>query len=220
MPMPRRADIPVRIADGIRAHIANGVYPPESRLSQTALAEEFNASRVPIREALKLLSSESIVEHDPNRGFFVAPVSLDEARQLFRLRELVETLLLETLERPGEEQLAALQAQAERMEALLRAGDRNAWWPQHRAFHQIVFDLSPKKRLVAEAMRLWTLTDRYRALLPTPVRDEDAASGSVKHELVEALRCSDPATLLETRHRRRGQFEAAIEQTMTALGMD
>ena len=66
--------------------IARGTLAPGMRLGQTELAEQFSASRVPVREALKLLSSEGIIEHDPNRGFFVTRLSRDEAEQLFTVR--------------------------------------------------------------------------------------------------------------------------------------
>ena len=78
--------VPSKIADELRSMIARGTLSPGMRLGQTELATQFNASRVPVREALKLLSSEGIVEHDPNRGFFVTRLSRDEAEQLFRQR--------------------------------------------------------------------------------------------------------------------------------------
>ncbi len=54
------------------------------------------------------------------------------------------------------------------LEALLAAGDRTGWNIRHREFHLAIFNLSPQKILVREVLRLWTLTDRYRSLLPSP----------------------------------------------------
>ena len=93
--------VPAKIANELRSLIARGTLAPGMRLGQTELAEQFNASRVPVREALKLLSSEGIIEHDPNRGFFVTRLSRDEAEQLFTLRHLVEDELLSTIEWPS-----------------------------------------------------------------------------------------------------------------------
>ena len=74
---PQSVAIPAMIADNLRGMIARGNLAAGLRLGQRELAEKFNASRVPVREALKLLCSEGIVEHDPNRGFFVARLSSD-----------------------------------------------------------------------------------------------------------------------------------------------
>ncbi len=189
------------------------------RLGQTELAEQFNASRVPVREALKLLSSEGIVEHDPNRGFFVARLSRDEADQLFAMRHLIEDALLNTIEWPNAEQLADLERRAERLEELLNAGDRSAWWPEHREFHTIIFNLSPKKIIVREAMRLWTLTDRFRAILPLPRRPSAERSVVNKHDLVEALRGKDRKKLLAVRRDRREGFERLVLETLEARGL-
>src|SRR5262245_44465220 len=101
--------VPAAIASRLRSLIARGSYSPGMRLGQTELAEQFSASRVPVREALKLLSSEGLVEHDPNRGFFVARLSRDEAEQLFTMRHLIEDELLKTLEWPDEEEFADLE---------------------------------------------------------------------------------------------------------------
>ena len=88
--------IPLRIADEVRELVARGTLAPDMKLGQTELAERFDTSRIPVREALKLLMAEGIIVHRVNRGFFVAKLSSDEARQLFKLRQLIEDELLAT----------------------------------------------------------------------------------------------------------------------------
>ena len=196
-----------KIADELRGLVAAGSLPPGSKLGQIELAEQFNASPVPVREALKLLTSEGIVEHDPNRGFFVAKLSSAEARQLFRMRHLLEDELLQSVEWPNEAGLAELRRRAAELEDLLDAGDRRVWWLSHREFHQMIFDLSPHKVMVREAMRLWTLTDRFRAILPLPKRSSAQRSLVRKHDLVEALAERDREKLMRLRRERRDSFE-------------
>lgn len=211
--------VPAKIADELRSLIARGTLAPGMRLGQTELAEQFKASRVPVREALKLLSSEGIIEHDPNRGFFVTRLSRDEAQQLFTLRHLVEDELMKTVEWPSAIQLAELEKSAERLEQLLDAGDRSSWWDEHRAFHKVIFDLSPKKTIMREAMRLWALTDRFRALLPLPRRASEERSVVNKHSLLVALRERDRAKLVEARRQRRESFERLLLETLEARGL-
>lgn len=202
--------VPAKIADELRAMVARGILAPGMRLGQTELAEQFKASRVPVREALKLLTSEGIVEHDPNRGFFVARLSSEEAQQLFRMRFLIEEGLLQSIKWPDKKQIADLRRRAEELEDLLDAGDRTAWWLKHREFHHAIFDLSPHKVMVREAMRLWTLTDRFRAILPMPRRPSAQRNLVKKHDLVEALAAQDRDKLLEIRRERRESFESMV----------
>lgn len=202
--------VATKIADELRNLIASGVLAPGIRLGQIELAEQFSSSPVPVREALKLLTSEGIVEHDPNRGFFVTRLSSAEARQLFRMRHLLEDELLQSVEWPSEEQLAELRKQAVELEDLLDAGDRRLWWLKHREFHRAIFDLSPNKVMVREAMRLWTLTDRFRAILPLPRRSSEQRNLVRKHDLVEALAAHDRKKFIRIRRERRDSFEGMV----------
>lgn len=211
--------VPAKIANELRSLIARGTLAPGMRLGQTELAEQFNASRVPVREALKLLSSEGIIEHDPNRGFFVTRLSRDEAEQLFALRHMVEDELLKTVEWPDEQQMKELEHRAERLEELLNAGDRQSWWDEHRQFHTLIFELSPKKTIMREAMRLWALTDRFRALLPLPRRPSEERNVVSKHELLQALKKKDRKKLIEVRRQRREGFERLLLETLEARGL-
>ncbi len=98
-----------QVAEQIRQMIVRGTLAPGVHLSQEDLAESFDVSRFPVREALKLLAAETIVVHDLNRGFFVAALSSSEARQLYRLRELVETEIFKGLIWPTPRQLKGLE---------------------------------------------------------------------------------------------------------------
>jgi DNA-binding GntR family transcriptional regulator len=211
--------VPAKIANELRSLVARGTLAPGMRLGQNELAEQFNASRVPVREALKLLSSEGIIEHDPNRGFFVTRLSSDEAEQLFTLRHLVEDALLQTVEWPQDEQLDDLARRAQELEDLLNRGDRSNWWDRHREFHMMIFNLSPKKTIMREAMRLWALTDRYRALLPLPRTDSEERKVLSKHEFLDALREKNSEKLIAARRLRRISFEKMLLETLEARGL-
>jgi len=208
------AGIPAHIANQIRGLIARGALSPGVRLGQQELAERFQASRMPVREALKLLSAEGIIVHDANRGFFVASLSSDEARQLFELRHMVEDALLATIRWPTEEELRELNRRADELEKLLNSGDRSTWWTRHRDFHRMIFELSEKKVMVREAMRLWSLTDRYRSLLPLPQRPSAERALVKKHELVQALADHDRRKLIRVRSERRQDFERLVIEVL------
>jgi DNA-binding GntR family transcriptional regulator len=212
-------DIPSRIAEHIREFVARGTLGPGVRLGQAELAARFSASRMPVREALKLLSAEGIAVHDANRGFFVATLSSQEARQLFKLRHLIEDALLAEIRWPTDKELKELTRRADELEKLLNAGERAAWWSLHREFHRAIFELSDEKVIVQEAMRLWSLTDRYRSLLPLPQRKSDERVLVQKHDLVEALADHDRRKLLRVRAQRRKQFEQLVLKVLESRSL-
>lgn len=192
------SDMPARIAQQIRALISRGVLSPGVHLGQTELADRFETSRAPVREALKLLASEGTLHHDKNRGFFVAPLSSDEVRQLYRLRELIEGEVLVSVVWPDDAQLAKLQDQLEQMIQLRADDKRTEWATEHRLFNHAVFDLSQQKLMVKEVLRLWALTDRYRSLLfALPRQDLRRANGKSSNEarMLDALAQRDAKRL-------------------------
>jgi len=215
---PREENLPKLIADQLRELITRGTFPPGLQLRQMELAERFNASRVPLREALKQLSAEGIVEHDPNRGFFVAPLSIDEARQLYRMRHLLEAEVLRTVSWPSREELVALKEQLADLEAALKQQNAAAWLIRHRAFYRAVFDLSPEKVLFEEVLRLIRLTDRYRALAAHALPSRQRKATQERH-LLTVLAKRDRRRLLKVFDEDRTRIEQGIESVLTSRGL-
>jgi DNA-binding GntR family transcriptional regulator len=203
------------VADQIREQITRGVLAPGLQLRQMELADRFQSSRVPVREALKLLSAEGVVNHDPNRGFFVTMLSSDEARQLYRMRHLFERELLSTVEWPDKKQLKDLGKQVDEMEKLFKQGNRSEWMLRHREFHQTIFDFSPHKVMMREVLRLLRLTDRYRSLAPLP---NDRTMTPERH-LVKALAARDRQKLIRVFDEDRTQLEEHMLSSLQARGL-
>lgn len=216
----RNTSIPARIADSIRDLISRGTLAADVHLGQMQLAQRFGVSRVPVREALKLLASEGLILHDLNRGFFVASLSSEEARQLYRMRHLVEAELLSTIEWPSKETLADLRARVQELEKLIDEGKRAEWAVRHRDFHRAIFNLSPHKVLVREVLRLWTLTDRYRSLLPAQSKSSEASgTRSGERALVDTLAKRDRKKLLEVFEEDRTRVEEMLLGILDARGL-
>lgn len=207
--MRSNASLPNMVADELRALIVRGTLLPGEHLGQTQLADRFGRSKVPVREALKLLATEGFLRHDRNRGYFVAPLEIDEARQLYRLRRWIESELLETVEWPDKAKLAELRAQFDRLEKIDQARDYQAWSGALAELRYSLFDLSPHKALLREATRLWMLTDRYRALMP---REEGE---SQERRLITALEKRDRKALLEEFQEARAAVESALENAIS-----
>jgi len=213
-----RANLPETIARELRRLITLGTFAPGLQLRQVDLAAHFGSSRVALREAFKLLSAEGIIDHDPHRGFFVAQLSLAEARQLYRMRRLLEAELLRTVEWPSTSQLAALTAQADVLEQALREQDTAAWLACHRAFFTSLFELSPQKVLLREVLRLIGLTDRYRAMAPQVLPSAQRRILQERH-LLGALAKRNRRRLLELFERDRARIEAGVESVLRERGL-
>ena len=139
-----------------------------------------------MREALKRLAAEGVVEHDLHRGFFIANLSPEDAGQLFRLRQLLEHEVLSSSRWPVKDELAALAIEVGRLDEHLRSGRRADWSACQREFLRKIFELSPHRILVREALRLRALTDRYRPWAPA-----NACGAEAERAILKALAARD-----------------------------
>lgn len=220
---PAALDVPARIASEIQTLINRGTLSPGVHLGQAELADRFSTSRVPVREALKLLAAQGTLLHDPNRGFFVAQLSSDEAKQLYRLRHLLEVDLLSTVEWPDKQKVAELNALVKDLERLVASDARSDWATKHREFQLHVFGLSPQKLILKEVMRLWALTDRYRSLLlatGSPKGNSKIASGcEEERKLIDSLVKKDRKRLLAVYDEERTHVEDILLSVLKERGL-
>lgn len=87
----------MQIYNMLREDICHGKYEPGARLLETELAEKYGVSRSPIREVLRLLVADGLVEDIPNCGAFVREFSIKEIMDLFEFRLVLETYAIESL---------------------------------------------------------------------------------------------------------------------------
>ena len=104
-----------RVQDEIRRDIIFGVLPAGSRITETALARKYGISRVPVREALRALEVEGFVESKPFAGSTVSAIPVDDADDLFAIREALEAATARRAARNAAAQFAA-------------GGPDPAWW--------------------------------------------------------------------------------------------
>src|SRR3712207_988797 len=119
----------------LRAAILRGSVAPGADLSQVKIAEDFGVSRGPVREALRLLEREGLVEAELNRRVRVTPLSPEDLEHLYALRIVNEAFGIRvSVPYLTEEELASLQADIDEMTA--SAGtDVGRWETVHRRFH-------------------------------------------------------------------------------------
>ncbi|MFI0242801.1 GntR family transcriptional regulator [Streptomyces sp. NPDC016845] len=89
-----------RVADILRSRIADGFFPPGTRLSEDSIGGALGVSRNTLREAFRLLTHERLLEHRLNRGVFVRVLSVDDVEDIYRIRRMIECAVVRSLGEP------------------------------------------------------------------------------------------------------------------------
>lgn len=146
----------------LRERILVGELAPGQVLQQRVLAQDLGISTTPLREALRRLASEGLVELDSHRDARITPLRAEQARDLLELRTVLEPMAAAlAAERRTTTDLAAMRAALADLAPLHdhpSAGDLAA----HRRLHRAVHLASHNAVLVESLERLWDQTDRYR----------------------------------------------------------
>lgn len=199
-----------RIAAELRDAILTGEYAPGDRVRQEDLADRHGASRVPVREALRMLESEGLVTLVANTGAWVSKVSLEECEEMYQMRERIEPLLLRyNIPLLSDEQIADLERMASTMES---SDDVEDFLAIDREFHLSCYEAAQTSVLGDTVRRLWNRTQHYRRAYTRLFRSE--GDNSVHHEhhlLVSAIRRRDldEAERVLAGHIRRTRLELA-----------
>lgn len=187
----RDGDAGVRIADGIRARIISGTYPPGTRIRQEDVAAEFGASRVPVREAIRQLEYEGLVTVVVNAGAWVSRLTLAECEEVYQMRERLEPLLLR-YSAPG---LAAVDLDhlADLAQRISEAGgDTEAFLQLDREFHLASYAAAHTSQLDPLIRKLWNTTAPYRrAYVSSWGPDARRIAHEEHHLMVSALKDGD-----------------------------
>jgi DNA-binding GntR family transcriptional regulator len=139
-----------RLTDELRRLIVSGELRPRARLSEYALADSFGVSRTPVREALKQLQVEGLVEIVARVGTFVAQPSRREITELFAVKEVLEGLAarLAAQSRPREP-LERLQANLDTSREAVDAHNTQRYAELADQFHDLIVEAAGNSKLVA-----------------------------------------------------------------------
>lgn len=200
----------------LRHFIATGQLRPGEQVLQDALALELGVSRVPLREALKILEGEGQVTYVPHRGYFVARLSLSDLVEVYRIRELLEPEAVRAA-------MAALTpADRSRIidaeEAVRTAADAldmTAMAQANRRLHFALFEACPLSRLVRIIGLLWDATEVYRSVYFSEPDNRQLVEGEHR-ELVAAVLADDVERVLDVLDAHRRHAIAALGPVLEA----
>lgn len=153
------------VLNELRRAISSGEMPPGSAIPQVAVAERLGVSRVPVREALKILEGEGHVTYAPHRGYTVTELDAGELLEIYRIRGLLERHAVESAAPnfgpPLAAKLSGLIAEMDRCD---QAGDLSGLSDSNRAFHFAIYEASGQLHLVRLIRQLWDASDPYRTV--------------------------------------------------------
>jgi DNA-binding GntR family transcriptional regulator len=177
----------------LRALILSGDLAPGAVLPQAALAQTIGISTTPLREALRRLKQEGLVDLDAHRDARVRPLDAAEARDLLEVRASLDPLAASlAARRRTDDDLADVRAALAGLEALASSPSA-AQLESHHRFHAAIHRASHNALLVETLDGLWVKTDRYRRHgLETGRSDEEREARATEHQqLFEAIRDGD-----------------------------
>lgn len=149
-----------RVAAYLRAAILAGEIGPGEWIRQEEVADRFGTSRLPVREALRMLEADGLTEHEPNKGARVVRLDMHQVSVIYQMRERLEPLALaESLPHLTEADLRRLD---ELQTAIEANTDVNHFIALDREFHLLTYRGCRIEALTSMVTRLWNSTQYYR----------------------------------------------------------
>lgn len=200
----------------IHRRIVEGELPPGTVLDQGALARDLNVSTTPVREALRRLEMEKLVEMSAHRDARVVPVSPQDFRYLYEVRLALDPLAAG---------LAAERATKAEIDAIVRlanARGRTALKQAavNRRFHRAVYSACHNPVLVGELDSLWDRTDSYRLALLSAYPGEAVLANNEHASIAAAVKSRDADQVRALVRLHLKDSFSKVETLMEADGAD
>ena len=195
-PRPR-GELTDEVTTRLREAILRGDIERGTPIRQATLAAEFGVSRLPVREALRRLESEGLVDIRPNSGARVARLDYVECLEIYAIREQLEPLALrESGEHLTSEQIDVIASHADTLPAL--TPDIGEWLATDRSLHLASYAAVPGPRLLRMIVEFWNTTQHHRRALVETFTEQDFVAAHAEHTLiVDALRSRRPDAAAE-----------------------
>lgn len=199
-----------RVATVLRDRILSGHLQPGTRIKQDELADELHTSRIPVREALRILETRGLVEVRSNSGAWVSQMDLHDLSMSYQIRERIEPLLLaDSMPRLRAEDVHAMEDVQARIEA---SSDLETFMVLDRELHWLTYAGHRTPQLAGMIERLWDTTQHYRREFTRLMGATGAWAINSEHRLLIgaiAARDEDTATSVLALHIQRTRIELA-----------
>lgn len=216
-----KQSLPDVIANDLRERILNGELAEGEAIRQEALAEEYDVSRMPIREALKRLNAEGLIQWANNRGGSVTKHSLNEIGEIFDLRMLIEVdLFRRAIPQMTSADFARCNEILTQMEASYDENDVGKWGILNYQYHSALYAASQRKLTNELLDRVNLQSDRYVRMHLSVMKQREPAKKEHR-ELLKLAQAGnvDEACDMLMRHIRRTK-EQLLEMIVAKRAME
>ena len=182
---------PYYIANILREAIYRGTLPEGESLHQSQLAERLKVSPIPLREALRLLEMEGLVDFRGRRGAVVTGLTLAEMQEIYEMITALEVSVLR-IAFPNIQPSAILEAEA-MLDKMEKETDCIFWREQNLVFHNLLYDAANRPKTLDQIALLRQQVDRYIRIHMSLIREE---SQKQHRQILEAVKAHDVAGAL------------------------
>jgi DNA-binding GntR family transcriptional regulator len=181
----------------LRSAILNCEVPVATPLSQVQLARKLGVSRTPLREAMRMLQHEGLIEATPNRRVRVTGFAVEDLDQLYAMRISLEALGVRlTVPHMSATDIEQLEDFLTQMDTLTKIGEYDCWNVPHHAFHALLV-AGAGKRLRKQIEQLFCYAERYRRFYTTRIAGAWAV-GMYEHSTIfDACKARNAANTAE-----------------------
>ena len=194
----RESSMATIIRDHIEADIIGGLLKGGSHLTEIALAQRFNVSRGPIREALRTLEGQGLVNQQKNCGWFVRLLSKEDIQEVFIVRKILDDGLADMLVAQAPEQLQIvadnLSALAAAMDQAISPHDSGTFAKLNQRFHNVLLEASNNSRLMKLYRNMMGEVASHVAMSLT-CSGAMVVSNHEHYQMIDALLARDGAVL-------------------------
>ncbi|MBT5941154.1 MAG: GntR family transcriptional regulator [Rhodospirillaceae bacterium] len=181
------------VYEKIRADILTCVLAPGSRVFENDLAQRYNVSKSPVRDALLRLQEQGLIDVLPRKGYLIRPISIGDAHDLYEMRLLLEkSCIRRACDEASDEELASLDKFRS-----VENGDLAHWVTYNRDFHRRIAELSGNARMAKMAQEVIDQFDRLTFVGVSAAPSAAAAEKFVTEhcEIIDALQAHDRSTV-------------------------
>jgi DNA-binding GntR family transcriptional regulator len=207
------------ILDELRRVILDGAVPPGTPIPLAEVADLFGVSQIPVRESLKTLIGEGLVTHRSNSGYTVAQLTVQELREMYIVRETLESAsLAAALANATDADRAAIVAVNDVLQQAIRDDDPITYHRQSREFHIALSRPSRMHRLLHMLEAAWNVTEPVQSMVH--VAPSDRAHLHTDHcQMVDAFLAGDVEQLLAVSELHAQRLNSVIATLPTDTGL-
>jgi DNA-binding GntR family transcriptional regulator len=214
---PARDDLVQRAYELTREAVLSGEFAPGSPLRLGQLAARSSVSIIPVREALRRLQAERLIEIVPNQGARVAPISIEEVVDIYRVRILLETEAVRlALGRLLPSQLDPLDGWISEMVEHLKRGELALASERHRDIHFAWYAPADSPWLMRLISVMWDNAERYLRRAPH-LRASPDEFGEEHRKVLRAIRTGDPEIAMSALRDDLGRTAELLRSSEQAL---